>query len=86
MARAPVPASLQDSNSTSTEIDLVVAPGRTVVVDDIPFGPGETVTIDTTQGEYLRKRGFFRADDGSVTVSASGPAVNVEDGVRVEPA
>jgi hypothetical protein len=81
---ARIPAS--SASAEDTTADFIVAPGRTVMVEDIPFGPGATVSLDVKEGEYLRARGFFRADDGSVSISASGPAVNVQDGIRVEPA
>lgn len=69
----------------SSTAEFTVAPGRTVVTDGGEKGPGSTVTMDSIEGERLRARGFFLAEDGAVEVNTSGPAVNVEDGVRVEP-
>ncbi|WP_395391484.1 hypothetical protein WBP07_12675 [Novosphingobium sp. BL-8A] len=71
-------AASEDSNTA----EFTVAPRRTVHVNGKDYGPGESVTLDIEEGEYLRDRGFFTEEDGTVTVSTSGPAVNQEDGVR----
>lgn len=72
--------------ANKSQTTFTVAPGRTVVTDDGEVRPGGTVAMDTAEGERLRARGFFLAEDGSVEVNTSGPAVSVEDGVRVDPA
>lgn len=78
-------ATAEDETGADTA-EFTVAPRRTVHIDGKDFGPGETVTLDTEEGEYLRDRGFFTEDDGTVTISTSGPAVNQEDGVRKDEA
>ncbi|WP_288806499.1 hypothetical protein [uncultured Novosphingobium sp.] len=71
-------AASEDSNTA----EFTVAPRRTVHINGKDYGPTETVTLDADEGKYLRERGFFTEEDGTVSVSTSGPAVNQEDGVR----
>lgn len=78
MATSKTPA-----DETASTGDYVVAPGRTVQIDGKDHGPGSSVTLDKAEGDYLQGRGFFIAEDGSVSVSTSGPSVNQEDGVSV---
>lgn len=63
-----------------------VANGRTVVTDKGENGPGSKIMLDTEEGERLIVRGFLLDESGQVTLSTSGPAVNVVDGVQVTPA
>jgi len=73
------------SKNASTSGTFTVAPGRTVSTPDGDKGPGSQVDLAPDEAERLRSLGFLLSDDGSVTFNADGPAVNVEDGVRVEP-
>ncbi|MFC0683090.1 MULTISPECIES: hypothetical protein [Novosphingobium] len=86
MATAKSTSATSEDDTAADTAEFTVAPRRTVHIDGKDFGPGQTVSLDPTEGEYLRARGFFTEDDGTVAVSASGPAVNQEDGVRKDEA
>ena len=86
MATAKSTSVTSEDDTAADTAEFTVAPRRTVHIDGEDFGPGKTVTLDATEGEYLRKRGFFTEEDGTVTVSTSGPAVTQEDGVRKDEA
>lgn len=62
-----------------------VANGRTVVTEKGDNGPGSKVVLDAEEAERLIARGFLLDESGTVTISSSGPAVNVVDGVQVTP-
>ena len=82
MAKAPTPG----SNADESIKEYTVAPQRTVSAEDRDYGPGEKVILEEAEGTRLTKLGYLVGEDGSVAIPTNGPAVNVEDGVQIEPA
>lgn len=68
--------------AATASVAFIVAPGRTVTTDDGDVGPGGTVMLPATEGEPLRKLGFFLADDGSRLGVDGGPPTNVGDDIK----
>jgi len=81
LARAEAAEEKMSTGDPKAEIsgetaEFVVAPGRSIVTDRGPAGPGDKVALNRDEGEKLRKLGFFLDENGDIIANTGGPAVS----------